>query len=145
VFAAQLIMNEIERMHAGDVSEKDLAFAKTARLNAFPSFFSTALGNATNLARLEFDQRPRDYYDTYLERYRKVTLADVRRVAKKYLQPESLIVLVTGDIAQCKAGADTTLPNQAAIDAMAAKYGGRTLEGLAQRFGGGAIQVLPLK
>ncbi len=144
-FAAQLIMNEIERMHAGDVSEKDLAFAKTARLNAFPSLFSTALGNATNLARLEFDRRPRDYYDTYLARYRKVTLADVRRVAKKYLQPESLIVLVTGDIAQCKAGADATLPNQAAIDAMAAKYGGRTLEGLARRFGGGAIQVLPLK
>ncbi|HNV03898.1 MAG TPA: pitrilysin family protein [Vicinamibacterales bacterium] len=145
VFATQLILNELERMHAGDITEKDLAFAKTARLNAFPPLFSGALGNAANLARLEFDQRPRDYYDTYLERYRRVTLADVRRVAKQYLQPDKLIVLVTGNIGECKAGADTTLPNQDAIDAMAAKYGGRTLDGLAKALGGGTIRVLTLK
>jgi predicted Zn-dependent peptidase len=145
VFATQLMLNEIERMFAGDITEKDLAFAKTARLNAFPSMFSNALGNATNLARLEFDQRPRDFYDTYLERYRKVTLADVRRVAKKYLRPDALMILVAGYIDECKAGADGTLPNQAIIDAMAAKYGGRTMDAVARKFGDGSIHVLPLK
>ncbi len=145
VFATQLILNEIERMYKGEITEKDLAFAKTARLNAFPSMFSDALGNATNLARLEFDQRPRDYYDTYLERYRKVTLADIRRVATKYLQPEAMIVLVAGYIDECKAGAGATLPNQATIDAMAAKYGGRTMDAVARKFGDGTIHVLPLK
>lgn len=145
VFATQLMMNEIERMAAGDVTEKDLQFAKSARVNAFPSMFSTVSGNITNFARLEFEGRPMDYYETYLERYKKVTLADVKRVAKKYLQPDRMVVLVTGYIDECKAGADKSLPNQGAIDAMAAKYGGRTLDGLAKKLGDGTIHVVALE
>jgi predicted Zn-dependent peptidase len=145
VFAAQLMVNEIERMRAGDITEKDLRFARTARLNAFPSLFTTVFGNVRNFAQLELDHRPMDYYDTYLARYQKVTLADVKRVAQKYLQPDKLIVMVAGNIEECKAGADTLLPNQATIDAMAAKYGGRTIDGLARKFGDGTINVVELK
>jgi predicted Zn-dependent peptidase len=145
VFASQLIMNEIERMYSGDVTEKDLRFAKSARVNAFPSLFSTVFGNITNFARLELESRPRDYYDTYLDRYQKVTLADVKRVAKKYLQPDKMVVLVAGYIDECKAGADKTLPNQGAIDAMAAKYGGRTIDGLAKKLGDGVVHIVTLK
>jgi zinc protease len=145
VFATQLMMNEIERMSNGDVTEKDLQFAKSARVNAFPSMFSTVFGNISSFARLEFENRPVNYYDTYLERYQKVTLADVKRVAKKYLQPDKMIVLVAGYIDECKAGADKSLPNQGAIDAMATKYGGRTLDGLAKKLGDGTIHVVPLK
>jgi zinc protease len=144
VFATQLMMNEIERMYAGEVTQKDLDFAKTARVNSFPSMFSTVFGNIQNFARLELENRPRDYYETYLDRYQKVTLADVRRVAKKYLQPDRMVILVTGYIDECKAGADQTLPNQAAIDAMAAKYGGRTIGGLAKQLGDGQVHIVQL-
>ncbi len=145
VYAAQLMMNEIERMYNGDVTEKDLRSAKSARINAFPSLFSTTFGNITNFARLELEGRPRDYYETYLERYQKVTLADIKRVAKKYLQPDKMVLLVTGYIDECKAGADKSLPNQGAIDAMAAKYGGRTMDGLAKKIGDGTVHVVTLK
>src|SRR5450759_1264225 len=145
VFATQLILNEIERMYNGDITEKDLRFAKSSRVNAFPSMFSTVFGNATSFARLELEGRPRDFYDTYLERYQKVTVADIKRVAKKYLQTDKMIVLVAGSITECKAGADKTLPNQGAIDAMAAKYGGRTIDGLAKKFGDGTVHVVTLK
>jgi zinc protease len=145
VFATQLIMNEIERMYNGDITEKDLRFAKSARVNAFPSMFSTVSGNVAGFARLELEGRPRDYYETYLDRYQKVTVADIRRVAKKYLQPDRMIVLITGYIDECKAGADKSLPNQAAIDAMAAKYGGRTIDGLAKKLGDGTVHVIALK
>jgi len=144
VFAAQLIMNEIERMYAGDVTEKDLDFAKTARINSFPSMFSNVFGNIQNFARLEIENRPRDYYDTYLARYQKVTLADIKRVAKKYLQPDKMVILVTGYIDECRAGADKLLPNQGAIDAMAAKYGGRTIDGLARKYGDGQVHIVSL-
>ncbi len=144
VFATQLIANEIERMYAGDITQKDLDFAKTARINSFPSMFSTVFGNVQNFARLEFDSRPMDYYDTYLAKYQKVTLADIKRVAKKYLQPDKMVILITGYIDECKAGADKMLPNQGAIDAMAAKYGGRTIDGLAKRFGDGQVHVISL-
>jgi len=145
VFATQLMMNEIDRMYKGDITEKDLQFAKSARINAFPSMFSTVFGNATGFARLELEGRPMDYYETYLEKYRKVTVADVKRVAKKYLQPDTMVVLIAGYIDECKAGADKTLPNQGAIDAMAAKFGGRTIDGLAKKYGDGTVHVVTLK
>ena len=139
------MINEIERMPAGDVSERDLAFAKTARMNAFPSMFSDEFGNIRNFAALEMDNRPKDFYETYLARYEKVTLADIKRVAKKYLQADKLIIMVAGNIEECKAGADKMLPNQATIDEMAAKFGGRTIDGLAKRYGDGTVHVVTLK
>jgi len=145
VFATQLIMNEIERMYNGEITEKDLQFAKSARINAFPSMFSTVNGNVASFARLELEGRPRDYYETYLDRYQKVTVADIKRVAKKYLQPDRMIVLIAGYIDECRAGADKSLPNQGAIDAMAAKYGGRSIDGLAKKLGDGTMHVIALK
>jgi predicted Zn-dependent peptidase len=145
VFATQLMINEIERMRAGDIAEKDLRFAKTARMRAFPSMFSTIFGNIRGFAQLEMDKRPMDFYQTYLARYEKVTLADVKRVAQKYLQTDKMLVVVTGNIEECRAGADKLLPNQAAIDAMAEKYGGRTIDGLAKKFGDGTVHIVKLK
>jgi zinc protease len=120
-------------------------FANTARLNAFPSMFSTVFGNIRNFATLELEDRPRDFYDTYRARYEKVALADVKRVAHKYLRPENLIIMVAGNIEECKKGADNTLPNQATIDAMAAKFGGRTIDGIAKKYGDGTVHVVALR
>jgi zinc protease len=145
VFAAQLMLNEIERMRAGDVTEQDLKFAKAARLSAFPAMFSNVSGNLRNFAALELDSRPMDFYETYEARYGRVTLADIKRVAQKYLQPEKLIIMVAGNIEECKAGAGKMLPNQATIDEMAAKFGGRSMDGLAKKYGDGTIHVVPLK
>lgn len=145
VFAAQLMLNEIERMRAGEVTEQDLKFAKAARLSAFPAMFSNVSGNIRNFASLELEGRPRVYYETYEAQYAKVTLADIKRVAAKYLRPEKLIIMVAGNIEECKAGAGKLLPNQATIDAMAAKFGGRTIESLATKYGDGTVHVVTLK
>ena len=145
VFAAQLMLNEIERMRAGEVTEQDVAFAKAARMSAFPAMFSNVAGNLRNFASLELEGRPRDYYETYLDRYSRVTLADVKRVAQQYLQPEKLIIMVAGNIDECKAGAGTLLPNQGTIDAMAARFGGRTMDGLAKKSGDGTVHVVTLR
>jgi zinc protease len=145
VFAAQLMLDLIEGMRAGDMSEADLKFAKSARLNAFPAMFSSLSAILRNFATLEFNQRPVDYYDNYVAQYEKVTLADIKRVAQKWLSPDKMIIMVAGNIDECKAGADKMLPNQTTIDAMAAKFGGRTIDGLAKKYGDGTIHVVPLK
>ncbi len=145
VFAAQLMMDLIEGMRAGQVTDADLAMAKKARLNAFPAMFPGISAAVRNFATLEYNNRPMDYYDVYEAKYDKVTLADIRRVAQKWLQPDKLIILVGGNIDECKAGADKMLPNQPTIDAMAAKFGGRTIDGLAKKYGDGTVHVLPLK
>jgi len=145
VFAAQLMLNEIEGMRDSPVSREDLEFAKTARINAFPSMFGSISQLIGNFARLEFDGRPMDYYDTYISRYEKLTVEDIKRMADKYLRPDKMIIMVAGNIAECRAGADKMLPNQAAIDAMAAKFGGRTIDGLAKKYGDGTVTIIPLK
>jgi predicted Zn-dependent peptidase len=145
VFASQLMLDLIEGMRAGDVSQADLDFAKTARIEAFPATFGSTAQALSNFAQLEYYNRPRDYYDTLRAKYEKVTVADLKRVAQKWLKPDKTVIMVAGTIDECKAGADKSLPNQATIDAMAAKFGGRTIEGLAKKYGDGTVHVVTLK
>jgi predicted Zn-dependent peptidase len=145
VFAAQLMLNEIERIRTEPVTEEDLEFARTARISAFPAQFSSISRILRNFANLEFNGRPMDFYETYEERYASVALDDIKRVAEKYLRPDRMIIMVAGNIEECRAGADRMLPNQQAIDEMAEKFGGRTIEGLASRYGDGTVHILKLK
>ncbi len=142
VFASQLMLNLIEEMRAGVVTQAELNMAKTARVEAFPATFGTKMQTITNFAQLEYNNRPRDHYDTLRAKYEKVTLADVKRVAQKWLQTDKMVVMVAGNVDECKAGADKMLPNQGTIDAMAAKFGGRTMDGLARKYGDGTIHVV---
>jgi zinc protease len=145
VFASQLMLDLIEGMRAGDVSQTDLDFAKTARIEAFPATFGSTAQALSNFAQLEYYNRPRDYYDTLRAKYEKVTVADLKRVAQKWLRPDKMVIMVAGTIDECKAGADKSLPNQATIDAMAAKFGGRSMDGLAKKYGDGTVHVIALK
>ena len=56
--------------------------------------------------RLEFYGYPADYLETYKAALEKVTLADVTAVAKKYIHPEKLAVLVVGNGPEIKPGLD---------------------------------------
>ena len=56
-----------------------------------------------------------------------------------------MVIMVAGNIDECKAGADKMLPNQATIDAMATKFGGRTIDGLAKKYGDGTVKIITLK
>ena len=47
--------------------------------------------------RLEFYGYPADYLETYKAALEKVTLADLDAVAKKYIHPDKLAVLVVGN------------------------------------------------
>lgn len=151
VFAAQLMLNEIERIRNEPVPEEDLEFARTARIEAFPALFGgggrsgAMFGTLRNFANLEFDHRPMDYFDTYIERYEAVTVEDIQRVAREYLRPENMIIMIAGNIEESRAGADEMLPNQATIDEMAAAFGGRTIDGLAERYGDGTVHILELR
>ncbi|MFC1555347.1 M16 family metallopeptidase, partial [candidate division KSB1 bacterium] len=96
VFAAQLMLNEIEKIRDVPVTEDDLNFAKAARKEAFPSRFSSTSGILRNFANLEFNGRPMDYYDNYLENYEKVTIEDIQNAAKKYLTTDNMIIMIAG-------------------------------------------------
>ena len=52
---------------------------------------------------------------------------------------------MAGNIEECKRGADNLLPNQLTIEAMAAKFGGRSIDGLAKKYGDGTVHIVKLK
>lgn len=145
VFAAQLMLAEIERMRDEGVTREELAFARTARINAFPAQFGSIGAVVRNFAGLEFNGRPMDHYQTYVRRYEQVTVEDIQRVAQRYLRPDRMVILVAGNIAECRTGADESLPNQPLIEEMAGRFGGRSIEGLAARYGDGQVHILSLK
>ena len=52
----------------------------------------------------EHTGRDPDYWRTYRERIRAVTAADVQRVARQYLVPEKMIILVVGNQPEIESG-----------------------------------------
>jgi zinc protease len=89
------------RTDLGDLQSKpftadELAQAKDAILNAYvftADSKAKVLGQRVNL---EFYGYPADYYQTYTAKLQAVTADDVARVAKKYVQPNQVSVLVVG-------------------------------------------------
>ena len=88
---------EIDRMRADPVSEGELSLATSYLDGVFPIRYETAAAIAAALANMHIYGLGADYYDRYRERVRAVTLDDVQRAARQYLDPERLQVVVVGD------------------------------------------------
>jgi predicted Zn-dependent peptidase len=79
------------------VNEDELNRAKNFVALRFPSRFQTVSGIAGQLAELELYDLPDGYFNEYVRRLLAVTREDVQRVAREYLDPERLSIVVVGD------------------------------------------------
>lgn len=94
--ALSLMLAEVERIRTAPVDDEELASAKDSYINRYVFDFTSAGRIVNRLMSLEFDNRPRDLLKTYLDNIRKVTKEDVLRVARTYLQPDKLSIMVVG-------------------------------------------------
>lgn len=94
--AIQEIINEIRRIQTEDVSPEKLAEAKALYLGSF--IMSTE--NPATIARfalnIETEKLPKDFYKNYIKNIEAVTIADVKRVANKYIKTNNLRFVVVG-------------------------------------------------
>ena len=95
--AMRLAREEIRRMRDELVSEVELTDAKDYLIGSFPLRLDTNHKVAGFLGQVEFYELGLDYPDRYADFIRKVSRADVQRVARQYLHPEKLITVVVGD------------------------------------------------
>ncbi len=95
--AMRLMLDEVERIRQGEVSDEELASAKDSYINSFVFDFTSPQQIVSRLMSLEFDNRPPDLLKNYIDNIRKVTREDVLRVAQKYLRPKDITFVVVGN------------------------------------------------
>jgi predicted Zn-dependent peptidase len=92
-----LMEDIIAGMTKKPVTDQELALAKDSIINSFIFGFTSTASVASQKARLEYYHYPDGYLENYRDNIAKVNKEDVLRVAKKYLHPEALKLVVVGD------------------------------------------------
>jgi zinc protease len=95
--AIRIARQEIRRMREEPVSEIELNEAKDYLTGSFPLRLDTTRRVANFLAQVEYFELGLDYPERYGELIRRVTPADVQRVAQEYLEPEKMITIIVGN------------------------------------------------
>jgi zinc protease len=70
----------------------------------YPESFQSVAQIANQLADLVIYGLPDDYFNNYVQHVLAVTKDDVGRVAKKYIDPEKMAIVIVGDQKQIEAG-----------------------------------------
>jgi predicted Zn-dependent peptidase len=96
-YAVELVMAEIKKMREGLVTDEELSTLKENLIATFPSQFASKAQTVSVFASDEYTRRDPTYWQTYRDRIRAVTAADVQRVARTHLVPEKMVALVVGD------------------------------------------------
>jgi len=87
---------ELEGIRA-EVSADELARAKNYTARRFPSAFETASQLAGRVRDQFVYGLPDDYFNTYVNRIEAVTAAHVQRVARQWIDPAAMVVVIVGD------------------------------------------------
>jgi zinc protease len=91
-------IREIERIREEPPTEQEVEDAKKYLLGSMPFRFATRQDLATQLLTIERYQLGKEYPEIFRREIAKVTPADVQAVARKYLDPQRLIIVAVGPI-----------------------------------------------
>ena len=87
---------EMQELIDMPVSAKELTTAKESLVNSFVFAFANSHAIVKRQQRLDFYAYPTDYMQTYRQKIAAVTAEDVQRVAKQYLRPDQLQIVLVG-------------------------------------------------
>lgn len=95
--AVEVTVAEIGRMAGEPVSAAELERAKNYIVLGLPRTFETTGDIAEHVVEVALHGLGTDYYDTYAERVRAVSAADVQAAAARWLRGDELTIALAGD------------------------------------------------
>lgn len=96
VRSLKVISDELQRMADKGPTADELKNAKQYLTGSYPLRFDTSSKIASQLMWIQVEDLGIDYIDTRNEKIEAVTLDDIRRVAKRLLKADGLIVTIVG-------------------------------------------------
>jgi zinc protease len=93
----RLIVDEFWRLQRDRVNERELSDAKAYLTGSFPLTIETPNAIAMQILNVVFFGLPIEQLQTFRDRVNAVTVDDVQRVARLYLKPDKLSVVLVGD------------------------------------------------
>ena len=102
VVAASLteIFYELDKLRSLPVPEAELADAQNYLTGVFSMGLATQEGLLSQFSTVELNELPPDYLETYREKIRALTSADLLSTARKYFDSANMQIVVVGDRAQ---------------------------------------------
>lgn len=97
-------MKEIRGIHGlQPVTEDELQFARNQAVAILPLQFETIIQRANAVASLYSRRLPLDFYNKLVGNYNAVTHEQVLNVARKWIDPDRMVVVIVGDRSQIEA------------------------------------------
>ncbi len=84
-------------------SDDEMQQAKASLVQSLPGSFESVAGVNASIAAIYTQGLPEDYYQQFARAVDAVTKADVVRVAKKYIDPDHMAIVIVGDRARIEA------------------------------------------
>jgi zinc protease len=94
--ANRIIFEEFDRIRNEPVTAEELETARQSFIETFPQNFSSRDAMLGIFVSDEWTSRPEGYWQSYRDKVAGVTAEDVQRVARKYLDPDEMKVMVIG-------------------------------------------------
>jgi zinc protease len=94
--ALREFMNELRGMHQ-PMPAREVDRARNFLAMRYPAGFQSVSGIAAQLAEMVQYDLPADYFNRFVDSVLAVTPADVERVARRYIDPENLAIIIVGD------------------------------------------------
>ncbi len=95
--AVEATINEIRKMQQSGVTQKELDDAKDRIFNSLAFQYTSRASVLNERISNEYNGLPADIFNQYIEQVRNVTVEDVNRVAREYLRPDDMHVLIVGN------------------------------------------------
>lgn len=97
-----LIIEELQRITSEEVTDEELETVKNYMTGVFPLQLETANAVASRVINLKLYNLPKDYYSRYISSINALTKQDILDAARKYIHPDKLYIVVSGDAAAIK-------------------------------------------